>query len=57
MAREHSEPEHLRIYVNMTCPFCNEQADGVAEEKETSTGVKFVAFNCPHCETAIPVRH
>ena len=57
MARHNSEPEHLRIYVNMICPFCDENAAGVAEEKETSTGVTFVAFNCPHCETAIPVKH
>jgi len=57
MARHNSEPEHLKIYVNMICPFCDENAAGVAEEKETSTGVSFVAFNCPHCETAIPVKH
>jgi predicted RNA-binding Zn-ribbon protein involved in translation (DUF1610 family) len=49
--------EHIKIYVNMICPFCSEVADGVAEEKETSKGIRYVAFECPHCETAVPVKH
>jgi hypothetical protein len=49
--------EHIKIYVNMICPFCDDVASGVAEEKETSKGKKYVAFECPHCETAVPVKH